>query len=169
MNLKQLNALSVQQAFDAFETCCVSTRWIEAMIESRPFASVDIMLEVSSQIWQQSSREDILQAFEGHPRIGDVESLQKKYANTSALAGHEQAGMTDADKETMQRMASLNTEYFDKFGFIFIVCASGKTAQQMLALLEARLPNDPVTELSIAAQEQGKITLLRLQKLVSEL
>jgi OHCU decarboxylase len=106
-----------------------------------------------------------LAAFAAHPRIGDVDSLRTKFAHTKTWASGEQAGVDAASEDTLIRLADGNDAYFDRFGYIFIVCATGKSADQMLALLEARLPNDAVTELPIAAAEQRKITQLRLQKL----
>ena len=111
--------------------------------------------------------DDYLEAFEGHPRIGDVESLAKKYANTKGWAGGEQKGLESADREVLQRLAKGNADYEAKFGHIFIVCATGKSAAEMLALLEARMPNDPKTEVMVAAEEQNKITRLRLKKLLA--
>jgi OHCU decarboxylase len=110
---------------------------------------------------------DWLEAFDAHPRIGDVDSLKKKYANTLKTAGSEQSGVAAADNNTLKRLAVTNETYFKKFGFIFIVFATGKSASEMLALLEERLPNDRATEVENAAAEQLKITLLRLRNLAS--
>lgn len=102
-----------------------------------------------------------------HPKIGEVESLRAKFGNTPSWASGEQAGLAGAAETTLLRLAQLNREYEAKFGYIFIVCATGKSADEMLAILESRLPHDPQTELHLAAAEQLKITQLRLQKLVS--
>ncbi len=89
---------------------------------------------------------DILQAFEAHPKIGDVSSLREKYRNTKAIAGHEQSGANNADEQTLQSLAQGNSDYENKFGYIFIVCATGKSAAEMLDILNARLPNNTETE-----------------------
>ena len=100
-------------------------------------------------------------------RIGDVESLAKKYANTKTWAAGEQKGVESADRAVIEKLAEGNTAYEEKFGHIFIVCATGKSAAEMLAMLEARMKNDPKDEILIAAAEQNKITRLRLKKLLA--
>lgn len=137
------------------------------MVIDRPFESLAEMLEISDRIWEECDVDDYLQAFEGHPRIGDVESLAKKYANTKTWAGGEQKGVEGADRDVLERLAKGNSDYEAKFGHIFIVCATGKSAAEMLALLEARMPNDPKTEVMVAAEEQNKITRMRLKKLLA--
>ncbi|MDX1342517.1 MAG: 2-oxo-4-hydroxy-4-carboxy-5-ureidoimidazoline decarboxylase [Reinekea sp.] len=168
MTLTELNTLHEDQARVQLATCCVANGWLDGVLAERPFDNTQALLDSADAVWQRATQSDILEAFEGHPRIGDVSTLKKKFAHTASLAGHEQSGMNAADDAVLQRMAELNDAYYAKFGYIFIVCATGKSATEMLALLEARLPNDPATELRIAAAEQGKITRLRLQKLVSE-
>ena len=108
-----------------------------------------------------------MEAFAHHPKIGDLKGLEEKFASTKAWAGAEQAGVQQAGKQIVEEMAKLNEDYEKKFGFIFIVCATGKTAEEMLALLQSRLPNNYKEELRIAMMEQNKITRLRLHKLVS--
>ncbi len=100
------------------------------------------------------------------PAIGDVNSLKKKYADIQASASHEQSGAAQASEATLQRLKTLNDQYLDRFGFIFIVCATGKSADEMLALLEARIDNDRDEEIQNAAREQAKITHLRLETLL---
>lgn len=167
MTLDQLNRLSEGDATTAFTQCCTSSRWVERMVIDRPFESLAEMLEISDRIWEECDVDDYLQAFEGHPRIGDVESLAKKYANTKTWAGGEQKGVEGADRDVLERLAKGNSDYEAKFGHIFIVCATGKSAAEMLALLEARMPNDPKTEVMVAAEEQNKITRMRLKKLLA--
>ncbi len=99
------------------------------------------------------------------PRIGDLATLREKFANTSSWADREQAGVAGSDEATIQRLTERNNAYFEKFGFIFIISATGKAAHEMLGALEQRLPNDLETERQLAADEQLKITLLRLRKL----
>lgn len=136
------------------------------MADARPFSTVEDMHQAALDIWADLTERDYLQAFEGHPKIGDVNSLRKKYASTKGLASNEQSGVNSADEQTLIDLANANDEYFEKNGFIFIVYATGKSAAQMLAILQARLPNDRATEIKNAAVEQSKITALRLNKLL---
>jgi len=167
MTLDQLNRLSEADATAAFTQCCSAQRWVERMVIDRPFESLAEMLEISDRIWEECDVDDYLEAFQGHPRIGDVDSLAKKYANTKGWAGGEQKGVEGAEREVLERLAQGNADYEEKFGHIFIVCATGKSAAEMLALLEARMNNDPEHEISVAAEEQNKITRIRLKKLLA--
>ena len=130
------------------------------MLAARPFVSRDDLMDRSDRIWRSLQRTDWLEAFAAHPRIGS------RAAN--GWAAGEQAAARGADDSVLTRLAARNREYEARFGHIFIVCASGKSAGEMLALLEARLDNEPDAELSIAAEEQRKITRLRLDKLLAE-
>lgn len=163
----KINQLSEEKAFDAFMQCNTSERWCKAMAQARPFATADVLRETADSLWKESSEEDLLQAFDGHPEIGDVSTLREKYRNTEKLAGHEQSGVNTANEETLQSLSKGNKDYKEKFGFIFIVCASGKRADEMLELLLQRLPNSREDELVNAAEEQRKITHLRLNKVLS--
>ncbi len=164
MNLHELNSASAQQAADFFEFCCCAPRWIDAMVAARPYASAQSLLTQGEATWLQMQEPDWLAAFAGHPRIGDVESLDKRFANTRSTAAHEQQGAAAADRQVLEDLLQCNQQYFERFGFIFIVFASGKSALQMLELLRGRLPNERTAELCIAAAEQWKITQLRLHK-----
>jgi 2-oxo-4-hydroxy-4-carboxy-5-ureidoimidazoline decarboxylase len=135
------------------------------MLRRRPFGTRDAMLAASRDVWFSLAPADWQEAFADHPRIGDREALKRKFAETRHLASREQAGVDGASDDVLQALAEGNREYERKFGYIFIVCASGLTADAMLAMLNARLTNDPATELPIAAEEQAKITELRLKKL----
>lgn len=148
--------------------CCTSETWIKRMVAGRPYASAEEVRAAADENWKDLGAEDYLQAFEGHPKIGDVGSLKAKYANTKELAAGEQSSVSAASDVVIQTLADGNTAYEEKFGFIFIVCATGKSAQQMSELLQARLPNDRDTELANAAEEQRKIFQLRLNKLLEE-
>lgn len=130
------------------------------MLAARPFVSRDDLMDRSDRIWRSLQPTDWLEAFAAHPRIGSRAA--------SGWAAGEQAGARGADESVLTRLAARNREYEARFGHIFIVCASGKSADEMLALLEARLDNEPDAELSIAAEEQRKITRLRLDKLLTE-
>ena len=167
MTLTELNSLPVLDAQRQFESCCAAEAWATAMVQGRPYTSAAQLLMRSDQCWQSASRADVLQAFTGHPRIGDIRTLHKKYAHTADQAAGEQAGMDSAEADLLQTLVDLNDAYVDKFGYIFIVCASGKSAAQMLALLQQRLVNDELSEWPLAAAEQHKITALRLHKLLA--
>lgn len=166
MTLDSLNLLSPEDARHAFMQCCTASAWVEKMVNSRPFQSADDLRRRADSHWQEMTEADLLEAFEGHPKIGDVNSLRAKYANTKELAGAEQSGVNQASEQTLQALAAGNHAYEEKFGFIFIVCATGKSAQEMNDLLQARLPNDRESELVNAAEEQRKITQIRLEKLI---
>lgn len=162
-----LNQLSTSDAEAKLAHCCASARWVDLMMSARPYAD-DAALEMAAQRANDSlSREDWLQAFSGHPRIGDINSLRAKFASTKAWASAEQSGVQAANEETLQELAACNDLYFDRFGYIFIVCATGKSADEMLTILKSRLANSPEDELPIAAAEQQKITWIRLQKIAS--
>ncbi len=164
-NLHKINALDEAAATKAFRRCCGSRRWVEAMLSKRPFQSADALFEAAEAIWWELSEDDWLEAFTHHPKIGDISSLREKFGNTKAWAEQEQGSVRQADDTVLQALAEGNRAYEEKFGFIFIVCATGKSAEEMLGLLQHRLPNSRESELRIAAAEQLKITCLRLEKL----
>jgi 2-oxo-4-hydroxy-4-carboxy-5-ureidoimidazoline decarboxylase len=166
MDIQSLNTLPIDQANHLFLQCCTSEKWIEKMVTSRPFTNRSSLRETADHIWGNLTEKDYLQAFEGHPKIGDVGSLKAKYANTKALASGEQSGANSATDEVIAELANSNSAYEEKYGFIFIVCATGKSAKEMLALLQDRLNNDRQKELEIASEEQRKIFHLRLEKLL---
>jgi len=168
MNLAQLNSFTVEQAAHTFMQCCTSTTWVNAMVKARPFADNRAIAKQADLAWQELEENDYLEAFEGHPKIGDVSSLRAKYANTKELAGNEQGLVKEANDEVLEVLAQGNTDYEEKFGFIFIVCATGKSAKQMSDLLQARLPNDKKQELINAAEEQRKIFQLRIDKALAQ-
>ena len=142
--------------------CCGSTRWVERMLVRRPFGSREALLKAARDEWFSLLPGDWLEAFSHHPPIGDRASLAARFPATHHLSEREQAGVGDARAEVLTALAAANQAYADRFRFIFIVCASGKSAEEMLRLLQARLPNDRDTELQVAAEEQAKITALRL-------
>jgi 2-oxo-4-hydroxy-4-carboxy-5-ureidoimidazoline decarboxylase len=164
MTLNDLNRLTQDAAIKWFEQCCASEKWCLAMVESRPYEDCDHMLKEAQNIWQNLQEGDFLQAFLAHPMIGNVDSLRKKYANTLTIASNEQSGTSQASEATLSELSTLNQQYLTRNGFIFIICASGLSAEAMLNKLKQRINNDRYTELTIAASEQIKITLLRLEK-----
>lgn len=166
MNLTILNELPTGAASEVLESCCVSPSWIEHMLVARPFTSKKHALTIAQRIWDGLTEKDYLAAFEGHPQIGDVSTLRDKFSATAEKAENEQAGMSLANDTVIHEMMAANSEYLTKFGFIFIVCATGKSAEQMLALIKARINNERATELVISAEEQAKITNIRLEKIL---
>lgn len=167
-NLSQLNKSTSKEALESFMQCNTSEKWCGSMAESRPYADYQSVLNSADEFWAESKEKDLLQAFEGHPEIGDVSTLREKYRNTEKLAGHEQSGVNTATENTLQSLSQGNKDYKEKFGFIFIVCASGKSADEMLGLLLKRLPNSREQELINATEEQRKITHIRLEKLLKK-
>ncbi|HSF39403.1 MAG TPA: allantoicase [Thermoanaerobaculia bacterium] len=156
--LDRLNGLPSGDAVAELLRCCGSRAWTRQMAESRPFRDLAGMKDASDHIWRSLGREDWLEAFAAHPRIGE---------KGSRWSEAEQAGARGADRETLAALVEANRRYESRFDHIFIVCATGKSAAEMLDLLRARIDNDPETELRIAAQEQQKITNLRLEKLLA--
>jgi 2-oxo-4-hydroxy-4-carboxy-5-ureidoimidazoline decarboxylase len=166
MNLQELNCLPIDRAKHLFMQCCTSEKWIEKMVASRPFTDTNGLRETADSIWNHLNEKDYLEAFDGHPKIGDIGSLKAKYANTKELASGEQSGASNTTDEIIVELAKSNRAYEEKYGFIFVVCATGKSAREMLALLKDRLKNDRQQELEIASEEQRKIFHLRLEKLL---
>ncbi|GGF70467.1 2-oxo-4-hydroxy-4-carboxy-5-ureidoimidazoline decarboxylase [Alteromonas lipolytica] len=168
MTLDELNQLDDKAACDWFETTCAARRWVNAMVAARPYASAEMVYSQAVEVWQSLAEADYREAFEAHPMIGDVNSLRAKFANTKHTAAAEQQGTAVASEETLESLHRLNHEYLNRHGFIFIICATGLSADTMLDALSKRLPNDTATELANAAAEQIKITLLRLTKGLSD-
>jgi 2-oxo-4-hydroxy-4-carboxy-5-ureidoimidazoline decarboxylase len=168
MKLHEINCFTAAEAEDQFLRCCGSRAWAAGMAAARPFAGRTDVYQAAERVWRALPREDRMEAFAAHPRIGDVNSLRKKYENTKAWASGEQAGVNAADEAVLQELAEGNRAYEEKFGFIFIVCATGKSAAEMLALLNARLPLARDEEILNAGAEQMKITRIRLDKWLSD-
>ncbi len=167
MNLDELNSIDAHQLKPELHRCCGSAGWVNQLIERRPFASLDDLMQASDQSWGGLNQEDWLEAFTHHPKIGDLNSLKAKFATTSDWAAGEQGGVALANDKVIEDLAAGNDAYEKKFGYIFIVCATGKSAGEMLALLQERLKNGPADEIQKAMQEQNKITKLRLEKLLT--
>jgi OHCU decarboxylase len=162
--LARLNALGDAEAEGELLKCCGSTSWARRLAARRPFGNVDELFTAAEQIWWSLGEEDWLEAFSAHPRIGGRRAERLQDAQAQAWSEHEQAGARGIDETMQDELARANRAYEEKFGYIFIVCATGKTAAEMLALLRARLVNDSGSELRRAADEQSKITRLRLEK-----
>ena len=167
VTIPEFNALTEGDATDALMRCCGARAWAQAVAAGRPYADLAAVHRAAESAWAQATREQILEAFSHHPRVGDVESLRRRFPASGAWSEGEQSGLKGAGSDVLTQLAAGNTSYEAKFGFIFLICATGKTAPEMLAALTARLPHAPDAELKIAAAEQGKITRLRLEKLFS--
>ena len=161
--LERLNVAPEDEVQEQLLACCGSRRWAEEMVARRPFSAFENLDTTARAIWWALAREDWMEAFRSHPEIG----RKQPETPTSAWSEQEQSGLLNADREVKQALHELNAIYRERFGYIFIICATGKSSEEMLAILRQRLDNDPVTELRIAAEEQAKITTLRLHKLLN--
>lgn len=162
-----INKLSREAAWEVFGRCCGASWWREKMTDSRPFANAAAISQAADRAFDALPVAGWLEAFASHPRIGDLESLKMRFPGNKEWSAGEQAGAAAADEATLHRLAEANDSYQQRFGYIFIVCASGQTAAEMLATLKLRLRNDDDSELRTASQEQRKITHLRLNKLTA--
>jgi 2-oxo-4-hydroxy-4-carboxy-5-ureidoimidazoline decarboxylase len=160
MTITQLNELSIEQANSFFVDCCHCISWAENMSKGRPFMTVDEVLKAGETLWNTASEDMLLEAFNGHALIGDRAAIKEKYS----AAAKEQGQIEEASDDTITALAEENQTYYETYGFIFIVCASGKSAEEMLFLLRQRMGNSREQELQTGGSEQGKITQLRLQQ-----
>ena len=167
MQLQDLNNLSASQLKPELVKCCGSSAWVEQMALAFPVTDEKILFKKAEEVWSSLDERDWLEAFKHHPKIGDINSLKEKFAATANWASGEQSSVQQASQQIIEQLAEGNQQYEDKFGYIFIVCATGKSAGEMLSILQQRLPNDEKEEIKIAASEQAKITKLRLEKLLS--
>lgn len=167
-NLAALNDLSPEEAKATFLHCCGSTRWSEIMTDERPFVTLENLFTAAEENWFALSAADQLEAFAAHPKIGDTPQTSESTSRSADWSTGEQSGVSDADDAVRAELAEVNRLYHEKFGFIFIVCATGKSAREMLAIAKARIRNSVQTELALAAEEQNKITRLRLDKFLEQ-
>ena len=167
MHLDAFNALDAEAAAAELRRCCGSTRWVESMTRARPFPSAAAMADVADAVWLSLGSADWLEAFAAHPRIGEAKPAGSGGSGPS-WEEQEQSSTRSATEKVKERLAARNHQYEARFGYIFIVCATGKTAEQMLALVEDRLQNDSHEELRIAVEEQRQITRLRIGKLLEQ-
>ena len=164
--LAWLNALPPEDAERELLACCGSTRWANAVAARRPYRETEELLRVADDVWWSLDEGDWLEAFSHHPRIGESAAPAPAGERAEGWSASEQAGMRDASATTADELARLNDEYVNRFGYTYIVCATGKSADEMLAILRARLANDATREVRAAAEEQRKISRLRLEKLL---
>ena len=161
----EINKLAEGQLQDKFLQCCTSMKWVRRMLDDCPFRDAGHLSVCADKNWLGLEESDYLEAFAGHPRIGDVASLREKFKSGENIAAKEQSGVVNADEVVLASLAADNRSYEDRFGFIFIVCATGKTAGQMLDLLTSRLKLEREAEIQNAAEQQRKIFQIRLQQL----
>ena len=166
--LTLFNALPAVEARAALLRCCGSARWAETMMAGRPYAKDADLIAAADRAWTQLAPDDWREAFAHHPRIGDRAALAERFAATRVWSAGEQGGVVTAGVDVIDALAEGNRAYEARFGHVFLVCATGKSAEEMLTLLRERLPNPPEVELRVAAAEQGKIMRLRLAKLLQE-
>src|SRR5205085_1652027 len=155
--VRRISDLPDDEAGAALRACCASSKWVQRMLSQRPFKDADEVFASAERIWNDLGREDWLEAFAAHPRIGEKGTAQES---------REQAGAASATDDVKAKLAEVNRAYEARFGWIYLVCATGKSAEEMLAIAQSRMTNDPDAELKVAAAEQAKITRLRLIKLL---
>ncbi len=161
-----LNGSSEKEAYAMLWRCCASENWTQKMLAQRPFEQESDLFQKAEQIWFALDQSDWLEAFEGHPQIGDLASLKKKFTPSKAWSQQEQSGISEASEQCLIALKHGNETYQQKFGYIFLVCATGKSAEEILNSLTRRLSNRPDDEIKVAASEQNKIIKLRLEKLL---
>lgn len=166
MTIEELNEQTAQEAVDALLECCGSQNWAKGMAKARPFRDLEALLKAGDSVWSKLEKDDWLEAFAAHPRIGDLDPDEPRLVHTRKWASEEQSRVAGASETVRALLAEGNRRYEDRFGHIFIVFASGKSAGQMLRSLKERMNNEPAEELQIAAGEQQKITRFRLQKMI---
>lgn len=159
-SVEELDAMSPSDAAEILRSCCGATRWVNEMVAMRPFRSTAGIHAAADEAWSRTSPADWLEAFSHHPRIGE--------RKVEGWAKGEQAAASSASESTQQQLVDINRAYEEKFGHIYIICATGKSAEEMLDIARKRMNNDAESELHAAAEEQRKIMQLRLRKLLGE-
>lgn len=165
MSIAEFDHLDINEKKKLLQQCCGSIAWVNKMLTVFPVEDLVELLEFAEEKWYKCGEADWKEAFSHHPRIGDLNSLREKFNGTAHFAEGEQSSVKQASEQTLQALTEGNKLYEEKFGYIFIVYATGKSAEEMLGFLTARLQNAPEEEIKIAMDEQNKITKLRLEKL----
>jgi len=161
--LSAWNAASPEAATEALLSCCAATRWAEALTLQRPFANQEALFATADRVWATMQTPDWMQAFRAHPRIGE-RKVDHATVQSKQWSSQEQSAVDQAHNEILTELAAGNRQYEELFGFTYIVCATGKSAEEMLAILRRRLSSDHETELREAAEQQRQITQIRLRK-----
>jgi allantoicase len=162
--LRWLNALLPEAAAAALQSCCGSARWAQHMAQARPFRDAQHVCETSDRIWAALGKDDWLEAFRAHPRIGERKAEAQQSAEAQRWSAQEQSAVSASSADTRAALAEANRAYQARFGHIFLICATGKSSEEILASLRERMKNDPQTEIRVAAEEQRRIARLRLEK-----
>ena len=162
--LDRWNRLPATEAEEEILACCGSRAWAQRMASRRPILSEPALLAAADEIWRGVSEGDWMEAFRSHPRIGESRAERPAGANSAAWSAQEQSGVTASEQAIKAPLADGNSEYEKRFGHIFIVCATGKSAEEILRILRRRLQNDTATELREAAEQQRQITQIRLKR-----
>ena len=161
------NEADESAAMEAMLACCASRRWSHAMVALRPFTSVESLSLTADEVWSTMEESDWMEAFAAHPRIGERKATPQK-TTAAVWSEQEQSSTASAAQQVLADLAEGNALYAHRFGFTYIVCATGKSAEEMLAILQRRLTNDRETELRGAAEQQRQITQIRLGKWLVE-
>jgi 2-oxo-4-hydroxy-4-carboxy-5-ureidoimidazoline decarboxylase len=154
-------------ALDAMLACCAARRWAQSMVALRPFQTVETLSLTADEVWSTMEEADWLEAFASHPRIGERKASPQT-TQSAVWSAQEQSGASGAANKVLAQLAAGNAAYEQRFGFTYIVCATGKSATEMLAILERRLANDRAAELREAAEQQRQIAQIRLRKWLME-
>jgi len=162
-SLSQWNEADSKSALDAVTACCGAQRWAAAMVEHRPIAGESELHNVADRLWNAMQEADWTEAFACHPRIGE-RRISHSVSQSSTWSEQEQSSIQTAAETTMAALAEGNARYENKFGFTYIVCATGKSPEEMLAILNRRLMSDRASELREAAEQQRQIMHIRLRK-----
>jgi 2-oxo-4-hydroxy-4-carboxy-5-ureidoimidazoline decarboxylase len=166
LSVGALDALPAREAEPLLGSCCGAHAWVARMLDHRPFRDATTLLRAAADVWWSLGPEDWHEAFAHHPRIGERKAAAGQDARAHGWSTGEQRGVAAATANVRTALVDGNRDYERRFGHIYLVCAAGKSAEELLGILQARLSNDPDTELRIAAGEQAKITRLRLLKLL---
>ena len=161
--LQSWNAASADTALEAMIACCGSRRWAAAMVALRPIRNVAELSTAADEVWARMEEADWMEAFARHPRIGGQKAAHAS-AQSSAWSSQEQSSAHEAAEQVLAELTAGNALYEQRFGFTYIVCATGKSAEEMLAILNRRLAGDRAGELREAAEQQRQITQIRLGK-----
>ena len=164
----ELDELRAARAAELLRACCGAARWVAGMVARRPFHTLGAVLDEADDLWWSLGPDDWLEALAQHPRIGERHDAGAQDPRGAAWSAGEQSGVDVASADVRAALAAVNGEYERRFRHTYVVCATGKSAEEMLALARARLGSDPETELRVAAGEQLKITRLRLEKLLAD-
>jgi 2-oxo-4-hydroxy-4-carboxy-5-ureidoimidazoline decarboxylase len=166
LTLAQLNRLSPLEAAEQLRACCGSSRWVEAMVARRPFASLEQLLSDADETWRATGPEDWEEAFAHHPRIGERKTAAPVSTVAQSWSAGEQSAAAQSGEAARAALAEANAAYEERFGRIYLVCAVGRSAEELLADITIRMKNQPERERAVAMEEQRKITRLRLQNLI---